>query len=218
MTKEIFDTYKCPPCVCEKHWPSHFEKVKNNVNGKLRPRNPPSIFLSVPSSAIPTPPPKPRPTKLSSATTRSIKPDELPTFSVADKLSYEKLSSEIHCHEFVSTKVVSYQIDNTLWIQSSEFISGVPKYSIKIFRDLTYESFHTGVLCKINKTIGNRVNCWSKLDEAIRCLRVKDLSRHETVLQEQIQSMRPQQVGKKLYSPEVVVRAFTYFASSRSTG
>ena len=29
--------------------------------------------------------------------------------------------------------------------------------------------------------------------------------------------MKPQQVGKKLYSPEVIVRAFGYFASSRCT-
>lgn len=216
LTTEIFDAYKFPPCVCVKHWPTGYEEIKS-VNGKLRPRNPPSIFTSVPPSAVPTPPPKPRPTKLSSSSTRSIKPDELPEFTVADKLSYESLCNEIHEHVFVNASVVTYQIDNTLWIQSSEFISGVPKYSIKVFRDLTYESYHTGVQCKINKTVGKRVNSWSKLDEAMRYLRCMDPSRHEIVLQEQIASMKPQQVGKKMYSPEVVVRAFSYFATSRCT-
>ena len=60
LTKEIYDSYKCPPRVCAKHWPVGYEHVKN-VNGKPRPRHPPSIFPTKLSS-IPTAPPKPRPT------------------------------------------------------------------------------------------------------------------------------------------------------------
>ena len=104
LTKEVYESYKCPPRVCAKHWPVGYEQVKN-VNGKLRPRHPPSIFPTK-SSSIPTAPPKPRPTEMTSSAARSVKPDQLPEFSLADKLTYEKLCSGIQTHDFLNTTIV----------------------------------------------------------------------------------------------------------------
>ena len=71
-TEAKHQSYKCPPRVCEKHWPDGYEKAKN-VNGRERPQHPPSIFSGVPSSSVPTPPPKPRPTTKSSNSARTTK-------------------------------------------------------------------------------------------------------------------------------------------------
>ena len=38
--------------VCVKHFPEGYECIK--VNGKYRPKNPPSIFPNIPSSMVPT--------------------------------------------------------------------------------------------------------------------------------------------------------------------
>ena len=46
-------------------------------------------------------------------------------------------------------------------------------------------------------------------------MRNSEFTRHQTVLQEQIESMKPPQIGKKLYSPQVLMRAFGYFSQSR---
>ena len=46
---------------CALHWPSGFEEIK--VNGKSRPKDPPSIWPGVPSIQVPTSSPPPRPTK-----------------------------------------------------------------------------------------------------------------------------------------------------------
>ena len=38
--------------VCEMHWPAGYET--KSVNGKLRPKNPPSVWPGVPVSQIPS--------------------------------------------------------------------------------------------------------------------------------------------------------------------
>ena len=60
--------------ICEKHWPTNYETV--SVNGKLRPRDPPSLYPGVPKSVIPTPPSKPRTTERSSFDVRTRMDDQ----------------------------------------------------------------------------------------------------------------------------------------------
>ena len=41
--------------ICELHWPKNFETLKVR-GGKLRPKNPPSLWPGIPLSQIPTAP------------------------------------------------------------------------------------------------------------------------------------------------------------------
>ena len=75
-----------------------------------------------------------------------------------------------------------------------------------------------GVRCTIATLSKNRItklDSWSKIEETIRYLSSRTLDHHKNVIQQQITNMEPQQVGKKLYSADVLVRAFEYYATSR---
>ena len=61
-----------------------------------------------------------------------------------------------------------------------------------------------------------KLDSWSKIDEVIRYLRLKEETRHEKVLQQHIECMKPKNIGVKTYSMEFIMRAFNYFASSRN--
>ena len=74
--------------VCEIHWPKGYSTIR--VHGKVRPRDPPSIFPGVPKSMIPRPPSKPRPTSKTSLKVRGKKEDELTSFLQKDKITNEK--------------------------------------------------------------------------------------------------------------------------------
>ena len=65
--------------------------------------------------------------------------DELPTFVTVDKLTNEALKQNITFHEFHSTETITYETDNDLWIQSSDFVSSIPKLLLKIHTDMWYE-------------------------------------------------------------------------------
>ena len=56
LTETKYDSYKTPPVVCTKHWPSDIPMVKSSSNGKEKPAVPPSIFLGVPEKDVPMPP------------------------------------------------------------------------------------------------------------------------------------------------------------------
>ena len=76
LNEEKYNSYKCAPVLCVKHWPDGFETTKSR-NGKIRPLHPPTIFNGVPKSEIPTPGPKPRPTSRTSFEARTRQEDEL---------------------------------------------------------------------------------------------------------------------------------------------
>ena len=85
--------------------------------------------------------------------------------------------------------------------------------------DFTYNAFHMGVKCTVTSLTKNRIyklNTWSRIEEAVHYLQNKEESQQEKVLQEQIKCMEPKRVGEKVYAPEVMMRAFEYFATSRS--
>ena len=216
MSKESFNSYKSAPAVCAKHWPLNFETVKT-VNGKLRPKHPPNIFTGIRESEIPTPPPKPRTTKRSTFEVRTTLEDELGKFLEADRITNEILVNTVASRTFESP-VTTFVIDSVQWIQSNEFIQGIPLFAVKIFRDMTYQSFHMGIQCSLPTLSRNniyRLNTWSRIDEALRFLNQKEFNNHEKVLQQQFDAMKPVRVGHKVYSPDTLVRAFEYFSTSR---
>ena len=104
--------------VCEIFWPKGYPAIR--VHGKVRPRDPPSIFPGVPKSMIPTQPSKPRPTSKTSLTVRRKKEDELTSLLQKDKISYESLIKNVVSHKFAST-ITYYTVDEVLHIQSCFF-------------------------------------------------------------------------------------------------
>ena len=81
--KHKIDNMKQNPVVCIKHWPADHPKKPHR--GGFRPINPPSIFEEVAKSTIPTPPPKPRPTKRSSFEIRTSFADDLERYDLDPK-------------------------------------------------------------------------------------------------------------------------------------
>ena len=59
------------------------------------------------------------------------------------------------------------------------------------------------------------VHAWSVFEEIIRYLKNVEIDNKKCVLQEHLSTMAPT-VGKTMYSQELIVRAFQYFATSRS--
>ena len=105
------------------------------------------------------------------------------------------------------------------WLLSTEMKNSIPRYSLRIKNDLFYEAFHLGIPCTVKTLSRNRIyklDAWSKIDEVLRFLHEKENTHHEEILLEQMDNMRPPKVGSKLYSPETMMRAFDYYAHSRS--
>ena len=217
LNKLLVDNMK-KPSVCEKHWPANFEVIRSR-NGKVRPKYPPSIFKGFQPSEIPTPPPPPRTTNKSSFEVRTRVEDELPAFLDADKVTFETLQSKVTSHKFCAP-VLSFETENVVWIQAAEFTSGIPCFAIKIFRDLTFEAFHSGARVHITSLSKNRISRldkWSRVEEAVRFLKNSEMTQHQKVIKQQIETMNVKKVGEKTYSPEVIVRAYEYYATSRTT-
>ena len=157
------------PVICIKHWPVGFPT--KSVNGKIRPVEPPSVFEGVPISQIPTPPSKPRTTKRSTFEVRTTQEDQLDKFLAADKIDWEIVCQlPSHVQRF-KIPVTSYAVDGEQWVQSNEFISGIPRFSFKIAKDLTYVAYHIGVKCTVSSLSRNRMyklNTWSRIEEVIK--------------------------------------------------
>ena len=203
--------------VCAAHWPRNFEYIV--VRKKIRPKNPPSKFDEVKPSMIPTPPPKPRTTKKAHASNRNILPDELASFVESDKLDFPQLQALSINQDRFKGIVMSYIIEDVVHLQSELFSGGVPMFLIKIHENLRFETFHFGIKCYIPSLSKNYItvlDTWSKLEECIRYLRTKEMDHQQTVIQDQMHVMTPAKVGMTLYGPEVIVRAFEYFATSRT--
>lgn len=60
------------------------------------------------------------------------------------------------------------------------------------------------------------LSCWSAVEENFRFLNCLEMDQKKEIIQQQLQAMGTQKVGKPLYTPDIMIRAFTYFATSRS--
>ena len=76
--------------ICELHLPKNFETVKIR-GGKLRPKNPPSVWPGIPPSQVPTPSAPKRTTQRTSSTFRNFQGNELERFLYEDKVSFSTL-------------------------------------------------------------------------------------------------------------------------------
>ena len=93
--------------------------------------------------------------------------------------------------------------------------------SFSCFKDLNFETYHLRsnvqypVISTLSKNRVMIVHAWSVLEEITRYLKNMEIDNKDCVLQEHLSAMAPT-VGKIMYSQELTVRAFQYFATSRS--
>jgi len=146
LLEEHVDKLKENPVVCIKHWPTNFPTFKSG-NGGQRPSEPPSIFEGFHPNEIPSPPPPPplpRPTKKTSFEARTFQPDELKQFHETDLFTFKDLKTSVKSREFF-VPTISFIAGSDVWIQSVEYVSGVPLYSLKITESLKYTGYFVGV-------------------------------------------------------------------------
>ncbi|XP_076437845.1 uncharacterized protein LOC143277020 [Babylonia areolata] len=108
--------------------------------------------------------------------------------------------------------------ETVLHIQARKFVNGIPLFVTRIAQDQSFETFHLGVKCTVTTLSKNRITAlktWSALEESIRFLNCLEMDHKKVIIQQQMQAMGSQQVGKPMYTPAVIIRAFTYFATSR---
>lgn len=205
--------------VCSKHFPPDFPVVK--INGKIRPRDPPSVF-NLPKSLLPTPLPPKRSTKKAGSSSRSCIDDELSTFLKNDNIpTFETLCTEFPNRKF-EYETTSFTFGGDLIVQSKAFCenSGIPKYTFKVKQDFTYISYHMGVRCYIKTLTKNHItlcNKWSTIQEILRFLDSFEIDSKKHVLMQQVGAMsHGTSFGGQKYTPEMIVRGFEYFSKSRS--
>ena len=156
---------------------------------------PPSVFENIPKSLIPSPPPPKRPTKKAANSSRSeLLHDESSTFLNNDTIpSFETLCAELPHRKF-EFELASFKFDSELVVQSKQFCenSGIPKLSLKVKQDFTYNAYHIGVKCQINVLTKNRItlcNRWSTIEETLMILDSFEIDKKKDVLIQQTDAM-----------------------------
>ena len=206
--------------VCSKHWPPNPPTFLHY--GKPRPVHPPSVFDDIPASIVPPPPPPPRSTVRSSCQERNQQPDQLQDFDKQDRFDFEELKRVLSTEKDSRGFRVPFRASvygNSVVLTSESYFEGIPYFMIKIFEDLTYDTYHLGskvYIGSLNTLRVKRLNSWSRFEEALRFLKLREVDQHTKVLQQQIESMRAAPIGTKIYSTEVIIRAFEYFCTSRA--
>ena len=206
--------------ICENHWPVNYETCQ--IHGKIRPLNPPTIFICVFQSQIPTPPPTKRTTTKSLPSTRNMKPDEISAHLDLYEIScFDDLCLKVS-KEVIPFPVTSFTVDDGLIIQSKDYIdtSAIPQFLLKVKIDMRFEGFHFGSRCSIIPLCSNRIHkitSFLQILEAIRYLHSVEMDHKKNIILQQVVSMHALTfVGNKKYSPEILSRAFEYFSISRS--
>ena len=162
---------------------------------------------TVRGGTISSPPPKPRKTTFASCSSRNIIPDELERFREADKLVVRDIIDKIKYEE----DVVVFKQGPELVIQSKDYYSGRPNFVIKIKEDSQFETYHIGTLCSVTtsaKNKGTTCKYWSTFDEIIRYLKGCEITNKKKVFLEHAECMATVVVGKPIYAPEVITKAF----------
>ena len=209
--------------VCSKHWPSDTPMIK--IYGKLKSKDPPSIFHNIPPSMVPTPPAQPRSTSKALSSSRSIVPDQIEKFTEMDTIkSFEEIKSKFVVNQYTFNNrfsIFSYFMNNSVTIQSTELEqpSCIPSFVLSIREDFSYDSFHCGIPCIISSLSSNRIyklRLCSSIEEALSSLSSMEKDNKKNILLQHISSMSPVHVGDKKYKLDIIIRSFEYFATSRS--
>ena len=209
---------KSETVICGAHWPENYPTYRKK--GKDRPAIPPSIFPGIPTSILPNPPPQPRETQRSSNQLRNTLPDEIDEFEKLDRLSFSTLEEQlIETNTRSFSQTTAFINDGYIYIQSIKYFQGIPSFLLIVSPSLKFEAFHLGVKINIRSLSKNRVSCitrWSILEQAIHDLASRESTSKLEVLKQQVDMMSSKPVGDTLYNPDVMVRAFEYFTTSRS--
>ena len=205
--------------ICYLHWPPNFPS-KPCQGGHVRPIHPPTVFenCDIPQSTIPTPCPPPRTTSRALSSVRNVEVDPIIEFNARMTVNFGSIVGTIH--QFIEN-VISYKHEDTVYIQSVEFSAGaVHKFLVKIFSDLSYEAYQSGVRCFVTPLKANkiyRLEHWSQIEICVNYLNTQEPDHKVKILEEDINSLcNLYLVGKKVYPIEKVLRSFEYFATSRA--
>ena len=149
--------------VCSRHWPVGTPMI--SVFGKERPSCPPSIFGGKENKLPPL-----RTTVKSCAEARRPPPqsfaDQQAVLKEKDSFTFQSLqTSLIEEKKTLPVPTTVFTVAGVLFIQSLEFICGIPNFLIKIFPSLKFETFHGGVKCFVSSLSANRM---TKLDQIMK--------------------------------------------------
>ena len=177
--------------ICSRHWPENCPM--NRHYGNERHVNSPSVFSDIPASIVPDPPPPLRTTTRISCHERNRQDDELSAFYQLDVLTFESLMEALTVNSrqfFVPFK--AFVKDDVLYLRFMSFSNCILVFLIKIYNDLRYETSNLGVKVYVTSFSRNRVSkldTWSRLEEALRILNVREVDQKLEVLQEQFEAM-----------------------------
>ena len=97
-------------------------------------------------------------TKPSSFEVRSRQEDEMNKFKELDKVSFDEMIRElITGNRQLSVPFVSFTMDGDLWIQSVTYVSGIPKFSLKICPSQSFVAYRMGIECTVETLSKNRM-------------------------------------------------------------
>ena len=201
------------------HWPEGYPTYKKK--GRVRPAVPPSVWPNIPQSIVPERPPKPRETKRTSNHERNVYPDQIDDFERLDKFDFLQLKEQVTCvtPRTFAGPTTAFVNQEYVYIQSLAYSNGIPHFLLILSNELKFELFHHGVKIHAPFLSKNRVTIidrWSNLDETVRFLNGKEIDAKTNVIEQHVSAMGCAPVGQKIYSPDIVVRAFEYFSTSRA--
>ena len=142
-------------------------------------------------------------------------------FEQLDRFDYSQLVDELVVNESrkLPIETTAFVNDGCIFILSVSYFHGIPTFLLVISGALKFETFHLGVKIHIPSLTKNRITRikrWSVLEEAIRYLNSKETTSKIEVLKEQVAALSVVPVGHILYNPDIMVRAFEYFSTSRA--
>ena len=197
--------------VCGNHWPNDAEMIK--VHGKLRPKNPPSVFPGISSGCLSSQPSTSRKTNRTLSEIRNQHPDEMEGFIKTDTLVYDEIADKIKAN--FPTLAAYTDSSGCLVIQSQTLNFGIPQLVIKMKKDFTFECYFVGSPCRV-PSVTTTCRTWSALNEIIRFLSSKEVTHKSKILLQQVSVTDRNSGQEKLYSTEMIMRAFEYFSTSRA--
>ena len=115
-----------------------------------------------------------------------------------------------------------FKFDSELVVQSKQFceIIGIPKLSLKVKQDFTYNVYPMGIKRQVSVLTKKRItlcNRWSTSEKALQFLNSSETGKKKDTLMQHTDAMRrSSSIPEQKYTPEVIARRFEYFAKTRS--
>ena len=158
----------------------------------------------------------------------TILPDQLPGFKKINNLPpFKEYSSQVIHDGFKKLGEEENKVDvvcflnsskNTLFIQSTQFFQGVPKFLLKIFENYSFEAYHLGCKVFIQCLTASRCTVFCKHDQIDSAVHeLSNLTVDETLenLLEMISNIGKKKFGEKRYSQSSILKSYDIFMTSR---